>query len=209
MVFLWVSISLCSVAIFYDSYYLPASIFQAILNLTINIRFRLSHTSPSIFYFATIFEILLGLLSILFYNISPIYCLIFWIFFSSINKFAVESPLLFNFYGRYSVYLGYSCGALMLGLYSRLNNQIFLRYGSLWILINMSAICYAMVFRNGNQIFYKEKFAVCLMVCICSAYSIIDNSLAIVLPSAFISTGFFLYDSYVFFNRLIRFHNYS
>lgn len=204
MISLWISIALSSTIIYCDTIYVPAGIAQSILFLLINTRFRLSNLATSIFYFGLFFEFLLSLISIGIYYWNPIYCVIFWIFFSTINKFGVENPALFNFYGKYSVYLGYACGSILLGFYVQLHNQVLLRYGALWILINMTAITYAMAYRNREQSFDREKLGTSIMVCLCSGCAMIDNSLDLVLPCIFVSIGFCVYETVVFFTRLRR-----
>ena len=198
MACLWISIALCSAIIYCDTTYIPPGIAQSVLFLIVNIRFRLSNSTSSIFYFGVLFESLLSLASIAFYCLDPIYSVIFWVFFSTINKFGVEDPALFNFYGKYSVYLGYACGSILLGLYVQLHNNVLLRYGALWILINMTAVVYAMAYRNGEQSFDREKLGTSIMVCLCSGCAIIDSSLDFVLPCILVSIGFGVYEAIVF-----------
>ena len=201
---IWAISSFSCAVIFYDVSNLYSSVMQGVMMLVINSELRLKDLHGGNYLTAMIFEIVLSALSMVIYYLRPVYCVIFWIYFSAVNRFAVEDPLIFSVYGRYSIYLGYACSAVLLGVYSQIKHEVLFRYGSLWIFVNMSIIGFTWIYKYRMQGIDLLRFGIICIICISSCISMIENSLYIIIPGAIGSFFLLMYESFFYFIHFRR-----
>jgi hypothetical protein len=124
-----------------------------------------------------------------------VYGVIFWIYFSAINKFAVESPDILNVYGKYSIYLAYTVSAVLLAVYVVVPDEVLLRYGLIGIFVNMDAVCMVSAFGSSRGVDF-ERIAICAAISSGVLIAMIEISYFVVLPLVVVSGAMACFDLY-------------
>lgn len=197
-VLLWAGVAGCSGGIFYfKDNYLDAY-FQGILLFIINYKFTLNKLQGRLYRVALVLELCLSLGSIYIYMCSQTLSFIFWVYFCSVNKFAVENPDILDFSAKCMIYLLYASSAVILGLYMHYKNDILLRYGLIGAFLNMDLVCCNLIYKARESRFDLKRFSIAFSFGLGLLIAMIDPSRKVVLPAILVSLGCLFFDIYKF-----------
>ncbi|OMJ66965.1 hypothetical protein SteCoe_36016 [Stentor coeruleus] len=195
-ILLWAGVAGCSGGIFYfKDEYLDAY-FQGALLFIINYKFTLNKLQGRLYRVALILELFLSLVSIYIYMCNQTLSFIFWVYFCSVNKFAVENPDILDFSAKCMIYLLYASSAVILGLYMHYKNDILLRYGLIGAFLNMDLVCCNLIYKAREGQFDLKRFSIAFSFGLGLLIAMIDPSRKVVLPAILVTLGCFFYDIY-------------